>query len=122
MTSGDVLRLDDKGGSLRCSLPGFLERAFEGVFFGPKVEFEWSEVQLVERVQTTMFVSRVRFKIMQQGEPEMLVLDASDETVEERLVYAQPRGASVGFSRGGQLCDSSNGSIFAWVVHDGMAW
>jgi hypothetical protein len=69
-----------------------------------------------------MFVSGVRFKIMQQGEPKMLVLDASDETVEEILDYAQARCASVGFSRGDQLCDSSNGSTFALVVQDGVAW
>jgi hypothetical protein len=69
-----------------------------------------------------MFVSGVRFKIMQQGKPKMLVLGASDETVEEILEYAQARGASVGFSRGDQLCDSSNGSTFAWVVRDGVAW
>ena len=56
-----------------------------------------------------MFVSGVRFKIMQQGEPKMLILDASDEIVEEILDFAQARGASVGFSRGDQLCDSSNG-------------
>jgi hypothetical protein len=66
-----------------------------------------------------MFVSGVRFKIMQQGEPKMLVLDASDETVEEILDYAQARGASVGISRGTQLCDFSNGSTSAWVVQDG---
>jgi hypothetical protein len=52
----------------------------------------------------------------------MLVLDASDETVEEILDYAQARGASVGISRGGQLCDSSNGSTFGWVVQNGVAW
>jgi hypothetical protein len=69
-----------------------------------------------------MFVSGVRFKIMQQGEPKMLVLDASDETVEEILDYAQARGASVGFSRGDQLCNSPNCSTFAWVVQDGVAW
>ena len=78
--------------------------------------------RLVERVRTTMFVSGVRFKIMQQGKPKMLVLDASDETVEEILDYAQARSASVGFSRGGQLCDSSDGSTFAWVVQDGVPW
>jgi hypothetical protein len=55
---------------------------------------------LVERVRTTMFVSGVRFKIIQQGEPKMLVLDASDETVEEILDYAQARGASVGGPQG----------------------
>ena len=69
-----------------------------------------------------MFVSGVRFKIIQQGEPKMLVLDASDESVEEIFDYAQARGASVGFSRGSQLCDSSNGSTFALVVQDGVAW
>jgi hypothetical protein len=52
----------------------------------------------------------------------MFVLDASDETVEEILDYAQARGASVGFSRDGQLCDSSNGSTFALVMQDGVAW
>jgi hypothetical protein len=59
-----------------------------------------------------MFVSGVRFKIMQQGEPKILVLDASDETVEVILDYAQARGASVGISRGGQLRDYLDGSIF----------
>jgi hypothetical protein len=31
-----LLRLDEKGGSLRCSLPGLLGRAFERVFSEPK--------------------------------------------------------------------------------------
>ncbi len=90
-----VLRLNDKGGSLRCSLPGILGGAFERIFSGPKVEFEWSEVLLVERVRTTGFVPGVRFKIVQQGEPKMFVLDASDGTVDEILDYAQARGANV---------------------------
>jgi hypothetical protein len=33
--------------------------------------------------------------MMQQGEPKMFVLDASDETVDEILDYAQARGANV---------------------------
>jgi hypothetical protein len=90
-----VLRLSDKGGSLRCSLPGILGRAFERIFGGPKIEFEWSEVQLVERVRTVGFVPGVRFKIVKQGELKMFVLDASDEPVEEILDYAQARGANV---------------------------
>src|SRR5215210_562773 len=90
-----VLRLNDKGGSLRSSLPGILGRAFERIFSGPKVEFEWSEVQLVERVRTTRFVPGVRFKVVQQGEPKMFVLDASDGTVDEILDYAQANGAHV---------------------------
>ena len=89
------LRLNDKGGSLRCSLPGILGRAFERIFSGPKVEFKWSEVELVESVRTTVFVPGVRFKIVQQGEPKMFVLDASDETVDEILDYAQAGGAKV---------------------------
>jgi hypothetical protein len=89
------LRLNDEGGSLRCSLPGLLGRAFERIFSGPKVEFEWSEVELVERVRTVGFVPGVRFKIVQQGEPKMFVLDASDGTVAEILDYAQARGANV---------------------------
>jgi hypothetical protein len=90
-----VLRPNDKGGSLRSSLPGLLGRAFEHIFGGPRVEFEWSEVQLVESVRTTGFVPGVRFKIVQHGEPKMFVLDASDDTVEEILDYAQARGANV---------------------------
>jgi hypothetical protein len=37
----------------------------------------------------------VRFKIVQQGEPKMFVLDASDGTVDEILDYARARGANV---------------------------
>ena len=90
-----VLRLDENGGSLRSSMPGFLGRLFEHVFGGPRIEFEWSEVQLVERVRTQMLVPGVCFKILQQGEPKMFVLDASDGTVAEILDYAHARGARV---------------------------
>jgi hypothetical protein len=80
-----VLRLNDKGGSLRSSMPGILGRAFEHIFGGPRIEFEWSEVTLVERARTTVLIPGVRFKILQDGELKMFVLDASDETVTEIL-------------------------------------
>jgi hypothetical protein len=90
-----VLRLDDDGGSLRSSLPGVVGRLFEHVFGGPRIEFEWSEVILVERARTTGLVPGVRFKILQDGELKMFVLDASDETVTQILECARARRARV---------------------------
>jgi hypothetical protein len=90
-----VLRLDDEGGSLRSSLPEVVGRAFERVFGGPRIEFEWSEVALVERARTTLLAPGVRFKILQDGDLKMFVLDASDGTVDEILECARARGANV---------------------------
>ena len=44
------------------------------------------------------------------------------------VIPIKPSGRSAGgeeskeFKRGAQLCDSSNGSTFAWVVQYGVAW
>ena len=90
-----VLRLDDKGGSLRSSLPGLLGCAFERVFSGPNVQFEWPEVQLVERVERFVAFHGVRFKIMQRDDPKLFIVTTSEATIMEILDFAQARGANV---------------------------
>ena len=89
------LRLGDAGGSLRCSLPGFLGRLFELFFYGPNIQFKWSEVLLVENVVRFVGFHGVRFKLMQQGEPKMFVLTTPERTIADILDFAQARGANV---------------------------
>ena len=90
-----VLRLNDEGGSLRSSLPGLLGRAYERIFYGPKVRFEWPEVRLVESVERFAVILGVRFEIVQGGELEWFILNGSEMSVAEILDYAQAKGANV---------------------------
>jgi hypothetical protein len=90
-----VLRLNDEGGSLRSSLPGLLGRAYERIFYGPNVRFEWPEVRLVESVERFAVLLGVRFEILQEGELEWFILNGSERTVAEILDYAQAKGANL---------------------------
>jgi len=90
-----ALRLDDRGGSLRSSLPRLVGRAFERVFHGPDVRFKWSEVRLVQRAERFMVFRGVFFEVLQQGKPKTFILHASERTISEILDYAQARGARV---------------------------
>jgi hypothetical protein len=90
-----VLSLNGEGGSFRSSLPWFLGRAFELIFSGPRVRFEWPKVQLVERVEQFVVFQGVRFKIMQRDELKLFIVVTSEGTIAEILDYAQARDANV---------------------------
>jgi hypothetical protein len=90
-----VLSLNGEGGSFRSSLPSFLGRAFELIFSGPRVHFEWHEVQLVERVEQFVVFHGVRFKIMQRDELKLFIVVTSEGTIAQILDYVQAWGANV---------------------------
>lgn len=92
------LYLDEKGGRLSYSLPGFLGRAMHRLFAAPDIRFTWAEVRRVQLSWTILPPERgVRFRLLRStdGIDEFdfsTLIEAQDAEI---LDFAEAMGAPV---------------------------